>query len=123
MTQTREELRAAIDTAVHQAAMHYEDAGTIGGQRAAVSDAVCTIMALIPEAPASTLIACSDAMPEYDKRVLVCNEEFGNQWVDCYRQGSSMLSGSMRSMADNWVLEWHDVTHWQPLPAPPAEEE
>ncbi|WP_411814041.1 DUF551 domain-containing protein [Cronobacter sakazakii] len=69
----------------------------------------------------SEWIKCSDRMPEIGQRVLVATE---GRSVNCasYRQWESAKTEKGRAPRfEDYRGTVYGVTHWMPLPAPPAE--
>jgi hypothetical protein len=133
MIQTHEELRTAIaeivDDAIGDPGYGFDNAAG-DGVTERHAQYVTAILALIPEAPAPTWIACSEAMPNeamsvwvaylyHDGTVQVAETEWADHcglmdfWVPVPDRGGHYYPWPFR------------VTHWMPrtLPAPPAGEE
>lgn len=70
-------------------------------------------------------IACADRMPKDDDFVYIWPfPDFGvelhvGQYCECHPKGDGWYA---QVYENNYGIEWHkiNVTHWQPLPSPPA---
>ena len=70
-------------------------------------------------------ISCNDRLPEEGVSVLVCgfkgHETGASMWVAAQVEiaGHSIWAADAPWPDAEWTTENAEVTHWQPLPAPP----
>lgn len=77
-------------------------------QGAENAESRCSNSPVIPDG----WVACSERMPEQFVEVLVCTED-GGRYVAALNQSMTWDDG-------DFFDDIQDVTHWQPLPSPPA---
>ena len=85
------------------------------------SDACCEVTDMIDNAPTINpyeWISVDDRLPEKNQDVLCCTSDKDDQPFIGYRDQYCGYWCKGR-----WAYTWGKITHWMPLPTPPADKE